>query len=152
MKIRVLIVALCVTISNVAMSKSLIYEKYAKTQGMEAVHVPRLMLLLSGNSNLTKIGDQNGISGSIHELYVLTAETEATQKMLVEEMKNLQKSTKYEELITVKDNGDNVAIYAKKKGDSIRELIICTQDNEDHEVVFVHITGKMKIDASKFTN
>lgn len=102
--------------------------KFEKVSNVESVEIGPAGLAFAKNivSNSVDIP----LEGKLGSLNILNLSkcTDNDKKKFVESVKNLHKNN-YETLLRIKDKGKNIYILARKKGNSINEFAILTNDD-----------------------
>jgi hypothetical protein len=118
-----------------------VFKKYGDRDGFTVVTISKGLLKMVANVDDDK--ESRDFLSRIHQIKVLALEDGNGNINLYDEvLSNLNKS-EYEELMTVKKQGEEVLMLAKKSGDILEELIILVGGNEDNALVY--ISGKMNM-------
>lgn len=126
-----------------------VFKKYGDRDGFTVVTISKGLLKMVANMDDDR--ESRDFLSRVHEIKILAIEDHKSDINLYDEvLSNLDKSD-YEELMTVKSDGENVLILAKKDGDILEELIILVGGSNDNALVY--ISGKMNMqDLSKLSS
>lgn len=152
MKRMILIVAaLLLGLTLSAQSGKEIYEKYSSSEGATCVYVSPAMFDMIRQMDLSSLVEATGepamaeilpLVKNLEGMYVVTAEDSKTAPQMKADVKKFVDAKKYEILMQVKDNGQEVNIYIFKVQNVIKSLVLFVQ--EDSEVVFITIDGTIQ--------
>ncbi len=122
------------------------FEKYANEDGFTTISVNRG--LLNFVSNLDDDKETKQLLKSIESVKILTTKYEVNGLNFYEEIvKNLPED-QYEELITVRENDEQVKILINEKNGIIRELLVITGGGDENALIIV----KGNIELNKVSN
>ncbi|MDD4646048.1 MAG: DUF4252 domain-containing protein [Bacteroidales bacterium] len=126
-----------------------VFRKYEDREGFTVVNISKGLLKMAANFDDDK--ESQDFLSRIHEIKILAEETHKDGVNLYDEvLSNLDKK-EYEELLTVKNSGQDVIILAKKDGNILEEIIILASGKEDNALVY--ISGKLNMkDLSKLSS
>ena len=115
-----------------------IFDEFKNYEQVEYVKIPRFVMWLA------KFSDDSDATKKINGLKVLTfSKTDSSVKNKFEK-RFKQLSTGLETLLTANDDGDNVRILTKMKGDKFKDFYIYATDED--EIVLVKISGTFSAD------
>jgi hypothetical protein len=118
-----------------------VFKKYGDRDGFTVVTISKGLLKMVANVDDDQ--ESRDFLSRIHQIKVLALEEGNGEINLYDEvLSNLDKKD-YEELMTVKNSGEEVLMLAKKSGDILEELIILVGGNKDNALVY--ISGKMNM-------
>ena len=127
--------------TNPGVSKA--FSKYSHEDGVTSITVPGWLISIAG-----KIGDLNKtereLLQSIDKVKVLAIENDelnARINLHDEFHSHINRNNDYEELLTVRDDGENVTIFGKMDKEVITEMVILVGGDEN---VMVYLKGELK--------
>ena len=126
------------------------FEKYVDDERFTSVYVSPKMFEMVANLELDDIDDDiKSVISNLKGLQVLT--TEVNSLKFYEEAKSKIPKNRYELLMKVRDDDENVLIYVDEADNIINELILLVGSPD--EAVLLNITGKIDLDKiSKIAN
>lgn len=126
-----------------------VFKKYGDRDGFTVVTISKGLLKMVANMDDDR--ESRDFLSRVHEIKILAIEDHKSDINLYDEvLSNLDKSD-YEELMTVKSDGENVLMLAKKDGDILEELILLVGGKDDNALVY--ISGRMNMkDLSKLSS
>lgn len=136
----IILITLVVAPVSKAFATSLddIFDEFKNYEQVEYVKIPRFVMWLA------KFSDDSDATKKINGLKVLTfSKTESSVKNKFEK-RFKQLSTGLETLLTANDDGDNVRILTKMKGDKFKDFYIYAADED--EIVLVKFSGTFSAD------
>ncbi len=126
-----------------------VFKKYGDRDGFTVVTISKGLLKLV--ANLDDDRESQDFLGRVHQIKILAVEDHNSDINLYDEVLSDLDKKDYEELMTVKSEGEEVLILAKKDGDILEELIILVGGKDDNALVY--ISGKMNMkDLSKLSS
>ena len=145
LSLLVVLVPMFVIGQNTAIEK--LFEKYGDRDGFTTVTINKGLFKMVAKMDKDN-KDLDALSGmeSIKILAVDNAEV-ANGVNFYKEVRSQLKEAKYEELMTVKSNDENVVFLADQDGETIKELIFLVSSDDD-ENVLIYIKGNIKLKAS----
>ena len=136
----IILITLVVAPVSKAFAASLddIFDEFKNYEQVEYVKIPRFVMWLA------KFSADSDATSTINGLKVLTfSKTDSSVKNKFEK-RFKQLSTGLETLLTANDDGDNVRILTKMKGDKFKDFYIYATDED--EIVLVKISGTFSAD------
>lgn len=151
MKLRNLILMICLCCSFSAFAQDDVFDKLSDMDGVTAVYISKSMFGSMGGMEMSGL-DISKVAGKIEAMQILTAEkTKAAQAMKTEADK-LVKNKDYEVMMKVKDSDLKVMFYTKKHNDKIKELLMLV-DEAPKEYTIIQIKGDLSLkDIQNITN
>jgi CO dehydrogenase/acetyl-CoA synthase gamma subunit (corrinoid Fe-S protein) len=126
-----------------------VFKKYGDRDGFTVVTISKGLLKLV--ANLDDDRESQDFLGRVHQIKILAVEDHNSDINLYDEVLSDLDKKDYEELMTVKSEGEEVLILAKKDGDILEELIILVGGKDDNALVY--IAGRMNMkDLSKLSS
>ena len=102
-------------------------------------------------ANMDDDRESQDFLGRVHQIKILAIEDHKSEINLYDEVLSDLNKSDYEELMTVKSEGEEVLLLAKKDGDILEELILLVGGKDDNALVY--ISGKMNMkDLSKLSS
>ncbi|MDY3068326.1 MAG: DUF4252 domain-containing protein [Parabacteroides sp.] len=147
MRIKYILMALCLMISSVCIAQDKLFEKYGEKDGVTSVYISKAMFKMIPSLDIEDLNLKN-MSEKINSMQILSCEKKEAAKEMENDFKKITGS--YTELMRVKDDGDSVFFYTKQKGELIEELLMLV--SEPDEFTVIRITGNFTIeDIQKIT-
>ncbi len=143
-KIIYIFTFILISLSLSAQGVDRLMSDYSKLPHVENVNLRKFLFSII-KSVIPKDKESSNILNKISSIQVIDLSdcSPPDKKRFAESVENL-KETKYELLMKVKDEEDNVLIYSKSKKNKIREfVIICC---EDKEPAIIKLKGKFSLD------
>ncbi len=125
------------------------FTKYRFKDGVFTLSVPGWVIHLASNSDGIDKNERELLQ-SIDKVRILVVEDENLNGKInlhKEFAAKIKNKNHYEELMTVTDNGENVAIYGKTDGDVITEMVLLVSGENDNALIFVR--GEISPDVLK---
>lgn len=130
------------TIALAASAQSDIFKSCEKIPDITTVYISKAMMSLIGSVDLKCDGvDLSGIASKVDNIEIIQGEDKAA-KALGEKARSLT-SSGYENLMRIKDDGENVALYMRKLSPKKFEYVLTT--DEDDESTVIIFTGELTI-------
>lgn len=150
MKYLSLLIVLCGFLSPLTAQTDAIsryFEQYIDDERFTVVYISPKMFEVLGKLDLNEMKDEEAqlimdVVKDLEGLRVLT--TEVSPEKFYEEAKSKIKTSEYEILLTVRDEGENVQFLIKDEGDTIKELLLLV-GGED-EFVMLSFVGDIDLD------
>jgi hypothetical protein len=119
---------------------SKIFDKYESEDDITVISISKAMFkMIPGNINTGDV-DIKDIIPKIESMRLITSQKTALKEKMDMEMKALINNDKnYEELMRIKDGKSNITFNARKKGNTISELVMLI--NSEKDFVAIYITG-----------
>ncbi len=119
------------------------YTKYRHHEGVTSMTIPGWVIRLA-----SRMGDMENeereLLQSIHKVRILTIEDDdlnARVNLHKEFYKNISENTELEELMAVREDGEQVTIFGKADDEVIHEMIILVGGNDN---ALIHIKGNFR--------
>ncbi|MDR1114825.1 MAG: DUF4252 domain-containing protein [Tannerella sp.] len=144
MKTKNLLLTICILCSGVLYAQndvmSKIFDKYESEDDITVISISKAMFkMIPGNINTGDV-DIKDIIPKIESMRLITSQKTALKEKMDMEMKALINNDKnYEELMRIKDGKSNITFNARKKGNTISELVMLI--NSEKDFVAIYITG-----------
>ena len=138
-------VLLAFPVVSVAQSE---FDKFEDINGVTSIIVNQKAFSL-----MSKIGSESDdeyldLIKDIESLKVFATEDKSVGEEMAKEASNYLKKSNLEELMRVKDDGSNVAIYIREGGseDYVKELFMLVKDGgDDKEIVIISLIGNIDL-------
>lgn len=147
-KIIVIAIALLAAVGAYAQEGRNIYNKYSDSQGVSAVYISPAMFKLIGKIPELNVEVAEGenmdlapLIRSFSGFYMLDMSGSQQGSSLAEDVKAMISKGRYELLMEVKDDGDNVNIYTVGNDKTIESFVFLCRSGND--VQFICIDGTM---------
>ncbi len=149
MKFNKIIIIVALVISPfIGMAQSQ-FDKFEDMDGVTSVIVNQKAFILMNKIGAESNDEYLNMIKNITSLKVFATESAEVAKQMEVEVNKYLKSSKLEELMRVKDGGNNVAIYIKegKSDDYVKELFMFVKDSEStsNESVIISLTGDIDL-------
>jgi len=145
-KIATIVALMAVAVSAFAQSGKDIYNKYSSSEGVEAVYISqamfRMVQKLPDKALVEEDIDFGPLLKSLTGLYILNMEDGGkAAKDLAAEEQAFVKSSKYELMMEVKEDGEAVHIYTSGDEDTVTSFVMFVRDGE--ETTFIAFDGDL---------
>lgn len=141
------VILLSATIASAQEGRN-IYNKYSGGEGVTAVYISPSMFKLIGKLPNLEIETESGGSmdlapliSSFKGFYMLDISNPSVISEIDKEVTTMISKGRYDLLMEVKDEGDNVQIYTSGDEKTIESFVFIASDG--HEVQFICIDGKI---------
>ncbi len=140
-------VIIAATVSGQRTSLDDFFSRYSDREGYTSVVISgNLLNFLGGSENTDREGNALSKITSIR-LVVREKENAATGENIVSEIRSIIRRGRYDELMSVRDDGDDIRFMARTERDMVRELLLII-DGENQAVI--QIEGNLtRDDASE---
>ena len=108
MRIKYILMALCLMVSSVCIAQDKLFEKYGEKDGVTSVYISKAMFKMIPSLDIEDLNLKN-MSEKINSMQILSCERMETAKEMENDFKKITGS--YTELMRVKDDGDSVFFY-----------------------------------------
>lgn len=126
-----------------------VFKKYGDREGFTVVTINKGLLKMVANMDDDR--ESQDFLGRVHQIKILAIEDQKSEINLYDEVLSDLNKSDYEELMTVKSEGEEVLMLAKKDGDILEELILLVGGKDDNALVY--ISGRMNMkDLSKLSS
>ena len=119
-----------------------VFQKYQDKDGVTTVHVPKFLMRLAGRFD----NEAKKLTDRINDIRIMSCENRNMSKKIKQDALAAYQSQGYEEMLRVKEDGEQIRIYqrALKNGKSEFALLA-----EDEELAIINVTGRLSIDDMK---
>lgn len=139
---KILIMTLLVLMGTTAYAQKDVFQKYKDKDGVTTVHVPKFLMRLAGRFD----NEAKKLTDRINDIRIMSCENRNMAKKIKQDALAAYQSQGYEEMLRVKEDGEQIRIYqrALKNGKSEFALLA-----EDEELAIINVTGRLSIDDMK---
>ena len=136
---KILIMTLLVLMGTTAYAQKDVFQKYKGKDGVTTLHVPKFLMRIAGRAD----NEAKKLTDKINGIRVMTCENSDMAKKIKQEALAAYRSEGYEEILRVKEDGEQVLIYQRtlKNGKSKFALLA-----EDEELAIINVTGRLSLD------
>ncbi|MBP5514452.1 MAG: DUF4252 domain-containing protein [Bacteroidaceae bacterium] len=136
---KLIIMTLLVLMGNTANAQKKVFQKYQDKEGVTTLHVPKFLMRIAGRAD----NEAKKLTDKIKGIRVMTCENSDMAKKIKQEALAAYRSEGYEEILRVKEDGEQILIYqlTMKNGKSKFALLA-----EDEELAIINITGHLSLD------
>lgn len=133
-KIIIMQFLLCLCLS--ASAQKALFDKYSDAKGVSSVYISKAMLgmaagLKAGKSDISKI------AGRLDHLRILSVERPSLIRTVKKEAVETFRKEGFEQIMQVKDDGDNVTIYHKTHKNKKNEFVLLNVSEDELEIINV---------------
>lgn len=143
-QIIITLIVIASFLSGCGSSTASIFTDFKDKPNADYVHVPKTMMKL-GMAFAGKGGNTGEMDIARHissvKILDMSGCDAATRRDFSSAVSALPLKG-YEEIVRVKDSTDDIKVLVKRKGDSIRELLVASSESDD--AMLVEIKGKIK--------
>ena len=149
MKLKYLLLIICLLSNSIIFAQNntfkSLFDKYENEDDVTIVSISKSMFnMIPGNISKGNV-DITNILPKIESLLIITSEkSKVKEKMSLEFKSLIDKNKDYEELMRIRDGKSNVIFNARKKGNTINELIMFI--NDDADFVAIQILGNFTLE------
>jgi hypothetical protein len=129
------------TISFAQNNSSLLFDKYADTDGVTSVYISKAMFRMMPNIENMELNLGN-MNEKIESLYILTTEKKELIPAMRKDVLQLIKKD-HEELMRVRDGSTKVTFYASVKGDLVGDLLMLS--DTESEFIVIQLSGNFTL-------
>lgn len=142
---RINILAILATVFSLfAQAQQSFFDKYAEMEGVTSVYISKSMLSLLPNVNSTVNGIHIGnIASRLDNIQILSSDESAIISKLRKETAVINTQNGYEELMSVRENGEKTTIYFKDKKGKKKEFVLLV--DEKNELTIISIVGDLTL-------
>jgi len=154
MKIKNLILGILLSVAPFVTQAQSQFDKFEDIDGVSSVIVNQKAFELMSKIGAETDDEYLDLIKNIKTLKVFATEDPNVAKQMKAEADRYLKSGKLEELMRVKDEGDNVKIYVKEGSNEnfVKELFMFVNDSSDQTVI-ISLTGNIDLrQVSKLTD
>ena len=127
-----LLLCLCLPVS----AQKALFNKYSDPKRVTSVYISKTMLSLAGNFKAGK-SDISKIASRLDHLQILTFERPSMIRTVRKEAVEAFRKEGFEQIMQVKDDGDNVTIYLKTHKNKKNEFVLFNVGEDELEIINV---------------
>ena len=127
-----LLLCLCLSVS----AQNALFNKYRDAKVVTSVYISKTMLSLAGNFKAGK-SDISKIASRLDHLQILTFERPSMIRTVRKEAVEAFRKEGFEQIMQVKDDGDNVTIYLKTHKNKKNEFVLFNVGEDELEIINV---------------
>ncbi|RYJ40513.1 DUF4252 domain containing protein [Flavobacterium beibuense] len=144
------IAILVIMLSPVLFYAQSAFDKFDDKDGIDVVSLDKTMLDLAGDDLKLGNDEQDMVTKftkDLQQLKIYSTEVKKYKNQIADAVKNYVKDNKLESLVSVKDDGETVKIYARhnRSDETIEEVLVFVDSGKKDETVLVTFTGKVKL-------
>lgn len=145
-----LIAILVLMLSPVLFYAQSAFEQFDDKEGIDVVSLDKTMLDMAGDDLKLGADEQDMMTKytkDMEQLKVYTTEVKKYKNQIADAVKKYVRQNGMEPLISVKDDGETVKIYARhdKANNTINEVLVFVDSGKKDETVLLTFTGKVKL-------
>ena len=147
MKRRVYIITLMLVFGTLFCSaQESFFDRYADWRDIKTVYISKRMLKMvkSYDGEVKVNGMRLGIMNEgLENIQIFSCEVKPAVEMLREETRELVPANGYEEIITIRDEGEKVSILFKELKENLSEFVLITDRSNEFNII--SIVGKITL-------
>ncbi len=109
-------------------------EKYESMDGVTVVSISPKMFQLMPDMNAEGL-DLGTLQGKITGLKIISAERKEIRDKMSADFAKMVDASAFEELMRIKDDGDNVVFYITQEGDAIKKMLMLADDTDSFTLI-----------------
>lgn len=133
-KIIIMQFLLCLCLS--ASAQKALFDKYSDAKGVSSVYISKAMLGMAAGLKAGK-SDIGKIASRLDHLQILTFERPSMIRTVRKEAVEAFRKEGFEQIMQVKDDGDNVTIYLKTHKNKKNEFVLFNVSEDELEIINV---------------
>lgn len=133
-KIIIMQFLLCLCLS--ASAQKALFDKYSDAKGVSSVYISKAMLGMAAGLKAGK-SDIGKIASRLDHLQILTFERPSMIRTVRKEAVEAFRKEGFEQIMQVKDDGDNVTIYMKTHKNKKNEFVLFNVGDDELEIINV---------------
>lgn len=136
---KLIIMTLLVLMGNTANAQKKVFQKYQDKEGVTTLHVPKFLMRIAGRAD----NEAKKLTDKIKGIRVMTCENSDMAKKIKQEALAAYRSEGYEEILRVKEDGEQILIYQLTMKNGISKFALLA---EDEKLAIINITGHLSLD------
>lgn len=141
MRTKYIIIALCLTCSQMGFAQNKLFDKYADMDNVTSVYISKAMFQM-----MPKVADiglnMANLAGKMEALQLVSTEKKEMIPQMRKEFTQLMNKDQ-QELMRIKNENTRVTFYANMKGDLITELLMLA--DADSSFTVIQLLGKFTL-------
>lgn len=139
---KMILAAVLLLVPLLCQAQKSLFDKYGDMKDVSSVYISKAMI--EANPNLfTKDVYIGKVSGQLNSVQVLSTMNDNVKKEMRKDLRSLVQSSKYELLMKQKGITSNSEFYMKRKGETVRELIMIMDGAAT--LKFIYLEGDMTL-------
>lgn len=139
---KYIIMALLGLVGTTANAQKEVFQKYQDKDGVTTVHVPKFLMRMAGRFD----NEAKKLTDRINDIRIMSCENSNMAKKIKQDALAAYRSLGYEEMLRVKEDGEQIRIYQRTLKNGKNEFALLA---EDEELAIINVTGHLSIDDMK---
>ena len=139
---KFIIMALLGLMGTTANAQKEVFQKYQDKDGVTTVHVPKFLMRLAGRFD----NEAKKLTDRINDIRIMSCENSNMAKKIKQDALAAYRSLGYEEMLRVKEDGEQIRIYQRTLKNGKNEFALLA---EDEDLAIINVTGHLSIDDMK---
>lgn len=134
--------ALLGLVGTTANAQKEVFQKYQDKDGVTTVHVPKFLMRMAGRFD----NEAKKLTDRINDIRIMSCENSNMAKKIKQDALAAYRSLGYEEMLRVKEDGEQIRIYQRTLKNGKNEFALLA---EDEDLAIINVTGHLSIDDMK---
>jgi len=134
--------ALLGLVGTTANAQKEVFQKYQDKDGVTTVHVPKFLMRMAGRFD----NEAKKLTDRINDIRIMSCENSNMAKKIKQDALAAYRSLGYEEMLRVKEDGEQIRIYQRTLKNGKNEFVLLA---EDEDLAIINVTGHLSIDDMK---
>jgi len=139
---KYIIMALLGLVGTTANAQKEVFQKYQDKDGVTTVHVPKFLMRMAGRFD----NEAKKLTDRINDIRIMSCENSNMAKKIKQDALAAYRSLGYEEMLRVKEDGEQIRIYQRTLKNGKNEFVLLA---EDEDLAIINVTGHLSIDDMK---
>ena len=139
---KYIIMALLGLVGTTANAQKEVFQKYQDKDGVTTVHVPKFLMRMAGRFD----NEAKKLTDRINDICIMSCENSNMAKKIKQDALAAYRSLGYEEMLRVKEDGEQIRIYQRTLKNGKNEFALLA---EDEDLAIINVTGHLSIDDMK---
>ncbi len=139
---KYIIMALLGLVGTTANAQKEVFQKYQDKDGVTTVHVPKFLMRMAGRFD----NEAKKLTDRINDIRIMSCENSNMAKKIKQDALAAYRSLGYEEMLRVKEDGEQIRIYQRTLKNGKNEFALLA---EDEDLAIINVTGHLSIDDMK---
>ena len=136
---KIAIIALMVLVCTGANAQKEVFQKYQDNEGVTTLHVPKFLMRMASLAG----EDVKRLTDKVSGIRLLTCENKKLANKIKQDALAAYRSQGYEEMLRVKEDGEQVCIYQRPLKNGKSEFALMAFDDE---LAIINVTGRLSLD------
>lgn len=136
---KILIMTLLVLLGTTAYAQKDVFQKYKGKDRVTTLHVPKFLMRIAGRADK----EAKKLTDKIKGIRIMTCENSDMAKKIKQEALAAYRNEGYEEILRVKEDGEQILIYQRTLKNGKSEFALLA---EDEELAIINVTGHLSLD------